>query len=68
MKTALFLTLLMLSGCSAVEIATGYVVDDYCSQPQAARLAVRELISAGAAPHYVSISCEVDSNFFTESH
>jgi len=67
MKAALLVLVFMLSGCSAVEIATGYVVDDYCSQPQAARMAVRELINAGASPHYVSISCEIDNNFFIDS-
>jgi hypothetical protein len=64
MKAALLILVVMLSGCSAVEIATGFVVDDYCSQPEAARLAVRQLINAGAAPHYVYVSCEVDNNFF----
>ena len=67
MRAALLCLVVMLSGCSAIEIATGFVVDEYCSQPEAARMAVRQLINAGASPHYVYVSCEVDNNFFVDS-
>lgn len=59
-----------ISACSAVEIATSYVVDDYCSQPVAARLTVRALVNAGASPNHVEIDCAIDHRgqvFFTDS-
>ena len=74
MKAALIfvlsLLIIFLAGCSAVEVATGYVVTDYCSQPQAARFTARALVNAGAAPNSITIDCVVDGYgpvFFTGS-
>jgi hypothetical protein len=53
-----------LSGCSAVELAAGYVVDEYCDKPQVARFAVRSLVNAGSAPHSVHIHCATDPDFY----
>ncbi len=60
--------LLALGGCSAIDVATGYVVNEYCMQPQSARVALREAINVSASPHHVRIDCKGDNpNFFTSS-
>lgn len=63
MKLALFLCVALLTGCSSVEVATGYVVDQYCEQSEIERIALRSLVNAGASPHYIAISCEHDNNY-----
>lgn len=54
-----------LSGCSAVGVATTYVVDEYCQNSQTTRLAVREVINLHAKPHYVRIDCNGDDPFLS---
>lgn len=63
MKKLLIPLILALSGCSSIEIASGYIVDEYCTAPQTTRLTVRALVNAGAAPHSVRIDCAGDQDF-----
>lgn len=64
----LVLFVLFASGCSTVELASGYIVSEYCDTPHTTRLAVRAFVNAGAAPHTVRIDCEGDTDFFTPSN
>lgn len=67
MKKLMILLCVALSGCSSIEIASGYLVDEYCDTPQTTRLTVRALVNAGATPHEVKIICDGDQDFFTDS-
>lgn len=61
------LFVLFASGCSAINVATGYVVNEYCDTELPARLVVRQSVNMAAAPHTVRIDCDGDEAFFTDS-
>lgn len=63
----LVLFVLFASGCSAINVATGYVVNEYCDTELPARMVVRHAVNTAAAPHSVRIDCEGDEAFFTDS-
>lgn len=66
-KLVVLLAALSMSGCSSIEIASGYIVDEYCKTSQPTRISVRALVNAGASPHDVKIVCEGDAELFIDS-
>jgi len=62
MKHLFFVVLIaiVLPACSVVDVATGYVVNEYCSTPQPARMAVRATVDQAASPHRVRVFCHRD--------
>ena len=55
-----FVLITALEGCSVVDVAAGYVVNEYCSTPQPARIAVRATVDQAASPHRVRVFCHRD--------
>lgn len=63
---ALAICLAVMNGCTLLQTAVGptakKLTDQYCSQPQDARLLLRAQVDAAITPNKIAVSCANDAN------